>query len=181
MGAVLAVMWAAALAVLAASASAAPAPAKTAPSITRSAHVAFENCNAQHIVLSVTVPGHVFTPTESVPYTVRLRNTGSTMCGGPLAQHVNQARQSLTVGSCGALFLAVSSANGVNVYPGPVASSCGTGAGFRLGPHSSATTTGSWNQSDVFGSPAQVRHAPPGTYRLRVDRAVTLPLTLTSG
>ena len=50
----------------------------TRTTITRSAHVAFENCNAQHIMLTVTAPTHAFTPAQPVIVRVRLRNTGST-------------------------------------------------------------------------------------------------------
>ncbi len=46
----------------------------------------FENCNAQHVILSVTVPRHAFTPGEAVAYTVRLRNNGATTCGQAVAQ-----------------------------------------------------------------------------------------------
>jgi hypothetical protein len=164
----------------------APATAGATPTITRSAHVAFDDCNAQHIVLTVTVAGRAFTPAEPVTYTVRLRNTGAATCGAPLAQHVPQARRSLTVGPCGVLSLIVSDALGVNVYPGPVAYSCPDEVGLRLGPHSTTTTTttGSWNQSETIGSgeaPATVHHAPPGEYRLAVDQAVSVPVTLAPG
>jgi hypothetical protein len=166
----------------------APATAGATPTITRSAHVAFDDCNAQHIVLTVTVAGRAFTPAEPVTYTVRLRNTGAATCRAPLAQHVPQARRSLTVGPCGVLSLIVSDALGVNVYPGPVAYSCPDEVGLRLGPHSTTTTTttttGSWNQSETIGSgeaPATVQHAPPGKYRLAVDQAVSVPVTLAPG
>ena len=88
------------------------------------------------------------------------------------------------VGPCGVLSLVVSNALGVNVYPGPVAYSCPDEVGLRLGPHSTATTTGSWNQSEAIGSgesPATVQHAPPGNYRLAVDQAVSVPVTLAPG
>ena len=86
-----------------ATASATYAAVATARTITRSAHVAFGNCNAQHVVLSVTAPRHAFRLTQPVTVAVRLSNTGSTTCGTPLAQHVPEARTALTVGPCGTL------------------------------------------------------------------------------
>ncbi len=173
--------------------SAEPAAAAAAPHpsvITRSAHVAFENCNARHVILSVTVPRHAFTPGELVTYTVRLTNTGTATCGqapAQIPQDLAQARHSLTVGPCGTLSTVVRNARGVNVYPGSVGESCPAEFGFRLGPHSSTSTTGSWNQTDFQGhgqgqaSPTPSMQAPPGTYWLVVDQAVTLPVTLVPG
>ena len=165
-------------------ASATPASGHTAPTLTRSAHVAFENCNAQHLVLVVTVVRHAFTPNEPVTYTVRLRNTGRTTCGAPLAEHVPQARGSLTVGPCGTLSAVVSNAAGVDVSPGPLSYFCPDDSGFRLGPDSTATTTGSWDQMETVGSEGQsgtARQAPPGHYLVTVDRAVSVPVTLVPG
>jgi hypothetical protein len=120
------------------------AAAATAPTITRSAHVAFENCNARNVVLSVTAPGHAFGPCGTLPFTVR--NLGD-----------------------------------VGVYPGPLVYFCTDEAEFRLGPHSTARATAHWNQAASLGSPPKPQHAPPGTYRLTVDGAVTVPVVLTSG
>jgi hypothetical protein len=166
------------------------AAAVSAPTITRSAHVSFGTCNAQQITLSVTVPSHAFKPGQPVTYTVQLRNTGSTTCGAQLAKGVPQARHQLTVGPCGPLPLEVRNARGVNVYPGPAVFHCPEETGFELGPHSQARATGSWSQAAYLGSPShqqpeqpqqplQPRQASPGSYRLTVDQAVTVPLTLT--
>jgi hypothetical protein len=152
--------------------------------LTRSAHVAFEGCNARHVILSVTIARHTFAPAEQVSFTVRLRNTGSTTCGAPLAQHVVEAHARLTVGPCGSLPIAVHDAGGVSVYPGPATYFCPNEAGFRLGPRSTARATGSWNQSELLGTttaPAKPQHAAPGTYQLVVDRAVTVPVALAPG
>ena len=161
--------------------SAAYAAAASAPTITRSAHVAFENCNAQHVVLSVAAPRHAFRLSEPVTVQVRLSNSGSTTCGTPLAQHVPEARTALTVGPCGTLPLTVRNQGGVDVYPGPLVYFCTEEAGFRLGPHSTVQATAHWSQAAYLGTPPKPQHAPPGTYRLTVDRAVTVPIVLTSG
>jgi hypothetical protein len=156
-------------------ADAAPA---TAPTITRSAHVAFENCNARHVVLGVTVARQPFGLSEPVTVKVRLRNTGSATCGTPLAEQVPQARSALTVGPCGVLSLVVRSGSGTEVYPGPAVFHCPEETGFRLGPHSTAQATGFWIQTDSVGARPDLE---PGAYRLTVDGAVTVPITLTSG
>jgi hypothetical protein len=186
-------MLLAALAALAAlpTAPAAPAAAAVQPlesaaaTITRSAHVGFENCNAQHVTLSVTVPSHAFAPNEPVTVTVRLRNTGSTTCGTPLAKHVPvpQAHQTLTVGPCGALSLIVRSTHGRTVYPTPAVFHCPEESGFGLAPHSTAQATAGWSQTAYVGTgtAAKPQQAPPGPYRLTVDGLVTVPVTLISG
>ena len=193
-------MAAAALAALPTTpASAAKPAAKGAATITRSAHVGFENCNAQHVTLSVTAPGHAFAPDEPVTVTVRLRNTGSTTCGAPVAQHVPAAHHALTVGPCGALPLVVRSTHGRTVYPGPGVVFCPEETGFQLAPHSTAQATATWSQTASIatgvgtgtgpgtatgtgaGTAAKAQQAPPGLYRLTVDGAVTVPVTLISG
>jgi hypothetical protein len=161
--------------------SAAYATPAAAPTITRSAHVAFENCNAEHVVLTVTAPRHAFRLTEPVTVQVRLSNTGSTACGAPLAEHVPEARTALTVGPCGTVPLTVRDLGGVGVYPGPLVYFCTDEAGLRLGPHSTARATAGWSQTAYLGSPPKPQHAPPGTYRLTIDRAVTVPVVLASG
>ena len=179
-----------AVAVAAPGAAAIAAPAATAPAntaatatttaatITREAHVAFENCNAQHMVLSVTVPKRAFPPTDAVIVTVRLRNTGSITCGSPVTANVPQARSSLSVGPCGTLPLIVRTNRGVEVYPGPGVFHCPLESGFRLGPRSTAEAIGSWSQAVYLGSALKPQHAHEGTYRLVVDGAVAVPVTL---
>jgi hypothetical protein len=167
----------------AAPAGSAQRPAKPEASITRSAHVAFENCNAQHITLSVTAPRHAFAPTQPVTLTVRLRNNGNTACGGPIAQQVPEAHHALIVGPCGPLALTVRSPNGRTVYPGPVVFHCPEETGFQLAPHTSVQATAEWNEAADVGTAtagAEPQQAPPGTYRLTVDATVTVPVTLTS-
>jgi hypothetical protein len=190
MAAAISALAAAALATIAALAALPAAPAWSAqPSatpeatITRFAHVAFENCNAQHITLSVTAPRHAFAPTQPVTLTVRLSNTGNTTCGGPLAQHVPEAHHALTVGPCGTLALTVRSPHGRTVYPGPVVFHCPEETGFQLAPHTSVQATAEWNEAADVGTAtagAEPQQAPPGTYRLTVDATVTVPVTLTS-
>jgi hypothetical protein len=181
----------AALAALPTAGATAAAPAAqprkaAAATITRSAHVGFENCNAQHITLSVTVPTHAFAPNQPVTVTVRLRNTGSSTCGTPLAEHVPEAHHALIVGPCGTLTLAVRTTKGPTVYPGPAVLHCPEESGFQLAPHSTAQATASWSQTAYIGTgtgsgnAAKPQQAPPGPYRITVDGVVTVAVTLTS-
>ncbi|MFZ0250447.1 MAG: hypothetical protein WAL61_10930 [Acidimicrobiales bacterium] len=160
----------------------ATATATATDTVTRSAHVAFGVCNTRRVILSVTAPTHPFTPNEPVTIKVLLRNTGSTTCGGPLAQHVPQARQKLTVGPCGTMSLVVRNSTGVEVYPGPAVFHCPAEMGFQLGPHSTARATATWSEAADVGleSNSAPQLAPPGMYRLSVDGVVTVPVTLTS-
>ncbi len=114
-------------------------------------------------------------------YTVRLRNTGSTACGARLQRQAPPFRQALIVGPCGSLSATVRNARGVAVYPGPIYYNCPFLTSFQLGPHATARATGTWTQSELLGPGATPRHAPPGTYRLVVDRAVAVPVTLAPG
>lgn len=154
--------------------------------LTRSAHISFENCIARHITLSVTVPRHAFTPSEAVRVTVSLRNTGATTCG-PVTQQAVPSHRPLTVGPCGTLSLVVRTASGAAIFPGPVAYHCPLEVGFRLDPHSTATAVGTWDQTESLpqkspGVPrATVRHAPPGAYRLVVDGVAAVPVVLARG
>ena len=183
MGLALALALGCALAVAAAiAAPAAPAPATaaasaaTAPTITRSAHVAFENCNAEHIVLSVTVPKRAFLPTDAVTVTVRLRNTGSTTCGSPVPGNVPRRGSALSVGPVGPSRSSCAPATGSTSTPVRACSTAprkSVSAWARTArPRPSAT----WSQIAYRGSPPKPRHAPPGTYRLVVDGAVTVPV-----
>ena len=152
-----------------------------APSITRSAHIAFENCNTRQILLSVTVPTHAFRSSQQVTFLVRLHNTGSTACGTPSAKHVPPARRTFDVGPCGVLSLVVRASSGASVYPGPSVYFCPEESRLRLGPHGTAQTTANWSQAAYLGSPPKPQHAPIGTYHLVVAGAVTVPVTLIPG
>jgi hypothetical protein len=170
----------AAIAAPGAAARAGGAKATARGTITRSAHTAFETCNARQIVLTVSVPTHPFTPSQPVRYTVRLRNTGSTTCGTALARGGTQIQQPFTVGPCSPVPVIVYNAEAVDVYPAHLAFDCPLETGFVLAPHSTARTTTSWNQAAYVGPRSTPEHAPPGRYHLEVDGAVGVPFTLTT-
>ena len=195
----IAITLAAAAAALAAL-PAAPAPASAAnqakattrTTITRSAHIVFENCNAQDITLSVTAPTHPFTPAQPVVVRVQLRNSGSTPCGAAPAGNVPEAHHALTVGRCGPLSLTVRTARtartarGLAVYPGPVVFHCPEETGFVLAPHSTARASASWSQMAYPASSASQVKAPPferaplGSYRITVGGTVSVPIRLSA-
>jgi hypothetical protein len=69
-------------------------------------------------------------------------------------------------------------ANGVDIWPGPVAYSCPLISEISLAPHGTVTATGSWPKSAVTRS--SNAPAPPGTYRLEIDRAISFTITLSA-
>ena len=159
-------------------------PAKPA-TITRSAHLAFEGCNARHIVLTVTVQSKAFPSDKPVTLAVRLANTGGTPCGTPANQHAAlPAHRSLNVGPCGNLSLVVRTTQGTNVFPGKAVFFCPEERGVGIGAHSTVRTTADWDLVAYTPSatspqaPPRPGHAPPGRYRVSVAGAVTVPITL---
>jgi hypothetical protein len=168
----------------------APAPALPEPLpvsragglISRSAHIAFEGCDAQHITVTVLIARDPFPNTLPVTYAVVVTNNGSTPCG-PAAASIPSGRGSLTVGPCGQLSGSVLNAAGRNVYPGPLVFSCPMFVGVHLGPHASVTGEGSWvGYEAIPGGPhdtVQWQKAPPGQYRVTVAGAVSVPFSLT--
>lgn len=159
-------------------------PAKPV-TITRSAHLAFEGCNARHIVLTVTVQSKPFPSDKPVTLAVRLANTGGTPCGTPANQHAAlPAHRSLNVGPCGNLSLVVRTTQGTDVFPGKAVFFCPEERGVGIGAHSTVRTTADWDLVEYTPSatspqgPPQPGHAPPGRYRATVAGVVTVPITL---
>jgi hypothetical protein len=95
-----------------------------------------------------------------------------------MRREITMTTMPLAVWPCGVLSLVVRSGSGTEVYPGPAVFHCPEETGFRLGPHSTAQATGFWIQTDSVGARPDLE---PGAYRLTVDGAVTVPITLTSG
>jgi hypothetical protein len=83
-----------------------------------------------------------------------------------------------SIGPCGSLPMDVFDANGVDIWPGPVAYSCPLISEISLAPHGTVTATGSWPKSAVTRS--SNAPAPPGTYRLEIDRAISFTITLSA-
>lgn len=162
-------------------------PAKPV-TITRSAHLAFEGCNARHIVLTVTVQSKPFPSDKPVTLAVRLANTGGTPCGTPANQHAAlPAHRSLNVGPCGNLSLVVRTTQGTDVFPGKAVFFCPEERGVGIGAHSTVRTTADWDLVAYTTSatsatspqgPPQPGHAPPGRYRVTVAGVVSVPITL---
>ena len=145
-------------------------PPSAAPTLTRSAHLAYGGCPAGQVILSVTVPARPVPWHQALRYTVRLDNTGRAACGPPVGQ-VAGASRGLSVGPCGALSAVVSDRKGVDVYPGSTVYMCPEIAPIHLGPGATATATGTWLQNEdvgAAGGPPQWRQASPGSYRLTV-------------
>jgi hypothetical protein len=145
-----------------------PAPATRALT-TRSARIRFESCQANQVVMSVSVPAQPVPLRTPVQYTVRLHNTGNTACGPPGSQ-VPGAGRGLSVGPCGLLSVFVSDRSGRVVYPGPMNYMCAMMAPIPLGPGATATGAGTWFQDEQTGSRGSGRssQAPPGPYHLSI-------------
>jgi hypothetical protein len=181
----------------AAAATATPAPS-TAPAtavpplatagglLTRSAHVAFGNCGARDVVLTVSVAKSPFVlPLQRpVTYEARLTNDGGTACGPGHPTSPPFTGNTLSLGPCGPLPAVVSDASGVDVYPGSMAFFCPMFVDTYLGPHATVAGVGTWEGYEALGPPGQSvqwRQAPPGAYHVTVGKAVTVPFMLAQG
>jgi len=150
-----------------------------APSISRTAHIAYASCPARQVVLTVTVPRRAFAPGQPVAYRVSLHNLSAQTCGpaGSPTQDTNPLTTLL--GPCGALPLAIENARGVDVYPGSEAISCPALLGPSLGAHRTLTARGTWDQTQGGGRPARVATlVPRGPSPLAVPAKVRVPISL---
>ncbi len=154
-----------------------PAPATPALT-TRSARIRFENCHANQVVMSVSVPVRPVPLRTPLRYTVQLHNTGNTACG-PSGNQFPGASRGLTLGPCGLLSVFVSDRSGRVVYPGSMHYMCALMAPISLGPGATATATGTWLQDEQAGSRGSGRssQAPPGPYHLSVVPSLGVPGT----
>jgi hypothetical protein len=164
----------------------------SAPSaVTRSAHIAYENCPAQDVVLSVSVPRHTYAIGQPVTYRVSLHNESGRRCSVPGSQassllpnasasSLNVTQLGFLLGPCSPLPLTIENAKGVEVFPGPEAISCPAFQGPPLAAHTTISTTGTWDQMVGGGlRPARVATpAPAGLYRIKVGSKVSVPITL---
>jgi len=150
-----------------------------APSISRTAHIAYGRCPARQVVLTVTVSRRAFATGQPVTYRVSLHNLSARTCGP--AGSPTQETNSLTTlfGPCGALPLAIEDARGIDVYPGSEAISCPALLGPSLGAHRTLTAAGTWDQTQGGGRPARAATpVPRGTYHLVVAGKVSVPISL---
>jgi hypothetical protein len=145
--------------------------------VTRSAHVAFDGCAAKNLTLTVSVSTGSGT---SVPvrYDVVVHNNGSTPCGA--AFRSDPAARRFRVGPCSSMPATFVDAFGVDVYPGPQVYMCPEFAGPYIAPHAAITATATWSGAEYVATPGgtESRPAPPGAYKLVVDKAVEVPFTL---
>jgi hypothetical protein len=164
--------------------------AATSPTITRSAHVAYEGCPAKDVVLSVSVNRHSFVTGQPVTYRVSLHNLSGLRCNVPGEQSPPQQPNGndsslgggplgFLLGPCSPLPVTVDNAKGVDVFPGPEAISCPAILGPSLAAHATLSTTGTWDQMEGGLRPARIATpAPVGRYRIVVAGKVTVPITI---
>ena len=166
----------------------------TSSAVTRSAHIAYENCPAKDVVLSLSVPRHTYATGQPVTYRVSLHNESGRRCTVPGAQpssllpNANASSLGVTqlgflLGPCSPLPLTIDNAKGVEVFPGPEAISCPAFQGPPLAARATISTTGTWDQ--VVGGglrPARLpTPAPAGLYRIEVGTKVSVPISLVGG
>jgi hypothetical protein len=141
--------------------------------VTRSARIGYLSCPAPDGLLTVSIQAQAFAPGQVVTYRVSVHNLSRTTCGTPgrtlptIPTTPNFVPGLL--GPCGELSVVVYSAEGTNVYPGPVAYGCPMILGPSVGPGQTIVTTGTW--------PSGSRG--PGRYRLVIDGKVTVPIVVT--
>jgi hypothetical protein len=162
----------------------------TSPTVTRSAHIAYEGCPAKDVMLSVSVNRHTFVTGQPVSYRVRLHNLSGQRCNVPGAQSPPQLPNGndsslgggplgFLLGPCSPLPVAVDNAKGVDVFPGPEAISCPAILGPSLASHATLSTTGTWDQMEGGLRPARIATpAPVGRYRIVVGGKVSVPITI---
>jgi hypothetical protein len=174
-----------ALGVLAPLTASASHPRHTKPQLTKSAHVAYENCSPKTTILKASINKLSFGLTETVIVHTTLTNTSGVQCGYEATEppSVTQPRQ-LVVGPCGPIGLQVDNAKGVDVYPGPVAFSCPAEFPASLPAHGTVSGNGEWDheQYKVYnGLEASSGVAPEqhtGHFTLIVDGKITFPITV---
>ena len=139
--------------------------------VVRSASVPLGNCPAKDVVMRVTLARSTYGESQPVGVVAVVRNRSTHTCsyGG----NVGRAQ---TIGPCGAFRLQVFDGAGADIWPGPVAYACPEIGVVALAPKAQVRAFGSWPKQVVTRSSTSA--APPGAYRLLVDRRVSLTITL---
>jgi hypothetical protein len=139
--------------------------------LVRSAHVVLGDCSAKDVTMRVAVSRLAYLPPQPVDVIAVVRNEGQRTCTFGGAGQRNQY-----IGPCGAFSLQVFNRQGMDIWPGPVAYSCPMIGLTHLAPGADVVATGSWPKSTVTRD--SNGPAPAGRYRLVVDRAISLPISL---
>ncbi len=139
--------------------------------VVRSAFIPLGNCPAKDVVMRVTLARSTYGESHPVGVVAVVRNRSTQTCtyGG------NVGRTQI-IGPCGAFTLQVFDGAGADIWPGPVPYSCPEIGVVALAPKAQVRAFGSWPKQVVTRGSTSA--APPGAYRLLVDRKVSLTITL---
>jgi len=160
--------------------------------ITRSVHLAYENCPAKDVVLTVTAAHRAYARGVPVTYTVKLQNVSDQACSfpgttqptvpnGPSVYPGGRSLTPFMLGPCSPLPVTIDTAKGVDISPGPDAISCPAILGPPLAAHATLSAAGTWDQMEGGLRPARIQTpVPPGRYLIEVDGKVGVPITIAS-
>jgi hypothetical protein len=137
------------------------------------ASVALGNCTAKDIDLQARIPRSAYSASQPVRIVVVVHNVGARTCTFGGTGH----RYPEFLGPCGAISLQVYQRGGAPIWPGPIAYNCPAISATNLAPGATFTASGTWPKAIVTRSSSS--RAPPGTYRVVVDQAISFTITLT--
>lgn len=138
--------------------------------VIRSSRIQLDNCSESDVTMRASIPRHQYPLSQPVTVTAVLRNRGNRTCT------YNGGGTRTSFGPCGSFPMDILNSSGVHVWPGPVLPSCPGLGQAKLRPGGHVVVTGNWPQTTGFNeaSPA----APPGRYRLVVDRTISFTIVL---
>jgi hypothetical protein len=145
--------------------------AKTSSALVKQASIALGSCSARDVVMRVAVSRSTYAFSQSVDVIAVVRNIGKTVC-----TYGGTGRSNQFIGPCGAFSMTVFNSRELNIWPGPVVPSCPMIGPTQLPPGAEVTATGTWPKSVV--TRRGTSGAPPGRYRLIIERRITLTIRL---
>jgi hypothetical protein len=147
--------------------------------ISRSAHVAYADCPAKDVELTVTLPSRTYGLGQNVHYLVRLHNLTARTCNTGTPAQPELGPPVLALGPCSSMPLSIKNARNTQVFPDAGGIACPALLGPSLAPHATLRATGTWDRVEGALRSAHIpMPAPAGRYRLVIARAVSVPFTL---
>jgi hypothetical protein len=142
------------------------------PVLVKTAHVLLGNCTAKEVRMRALIARLTYTASQPVNVAVVVHNVSSQTC-----TYGGTGRNSIEyIGPCGAIPLQVTGGGGVPIWPGPGITSCPEIGATTLAPGAEFTASGTWPKAIVTRKSSS--DAPPGSYRLVIDRVITFTITL---
>jgi hypothetical protein len=146
--------------------------AKRGSGLVKQTSIALGSCSAKDVVMRVVIDRSTYASSQPVDVIAVVRNISKTLCtyggtGGSSNQYM---------GPCGALSMTVLNSRGLDIWPGPVAYHCPMIGPTHLAPGAQVIATGTWPKLAV--TRRRTTTAPPGVYRLIIERRITLTISL---